>query len=272
MTVSPCLGIIAGHGDLPRDLIQACKAQGIPFYILAFEGQTDPAFLIDTPHDWVSLGQVGTALKLLKKNHVNRLVMAGYFQRPNWTTLKPDLKGLGLMSKLVGKPLGDDALFRIIISFFEGEGFQVISADDILGNDILIPAGVLTDLHPDAQALSDIERGVRVAKALGLEDVGQSVVMQQGLVLGVEALEGSDALIRRTAPLKQQGPGGVFIKIIKPQQDTRVDRSVIGPQTVKEAAAAGLRGIAAEAQGVILLNPEETIRLANTHHIFIVGI
>lgn len=267
-----CLGIIAGHGELPCDILRACKSHGIDPYILAYEGQTDPDFVQGLSHEWVGLGQVGKALKALRAHHVSHLVMAGYFDRPAWSTVKPDLKGMALMAKLVGKPMGDDGLFRVIIDFFEGEGFTVLSPDDLLGTDAMIPLGPLTTVIPDAQALSDIKRGFHVAKALGTQDVGQSVVVQQGLVLGVEALEGSDCLIARTADLKQEGLGGVFIKVIKPGQDTRVDRSVIGPETIRQVSKSGLRGIAAEAKNVILLQKDETIALANDLGLFIIGV
>ena len=254
-----CLGIIAGHGDLPRDIIQACQRQNIPYYIMAYDGQTDPKFVQGLPHDWVGLGQAGKTIKHFETNKVDHIVMAGYFNRPAWSELKPDFKGVALMAKLVGKPMGDDGLFRVIVDFFENEGLIVISPEDLLGPKALV-------------SLKDIKRGLSVAKALGAQDVGQSVVVQQGLILGVEALEGSDELIKRTASLKQEGPGGVFVKVIKPNQETRVDRAVIGPRTVEYAAEAGLRGIAAEADHVILLNKDETIALADAKGLFITGV
>lgn len=267
-----CLGIIAGHGDLPRDIIQACQRQNVPYYIMAYEGQTDPKFVQNLPHDWVGLAQASKTIKLFKGHHVDHIVMAGYFNRPAWSELKPDFKGISLMAKLVGKPMGDDGLFRVIVDFFESEGFEVISPEDLLGPEVMVTLGTLTQAQPDGQALQDIERGLKVAKALGTLDVGQSVVVQQGLVLGVEALEGSDKLIKRTADLRQDGLGGVFVKVIKPHQETRVDRAVIGPMTVEQAAKAGLRGIAAEANHVILLNKEETLALADEKGLFITGV
>ncbi len=267
-----CLGIIAGHGDLPRDIIQACQMQKIPYYIMAYDGQTDRKFVQGLPHDWVGLGQAGKTIKHFKTNKVDHIVMAGYFNRPAWSDLKPDLKGVALMAKLVGKPMGDDGLFRVIVDFFENEGLIVISPEDLLGPKAMVSLGTLTKEQPDEQALKDIRRGLDVAKALGAQDVGQSVVVQQGLVLGVEAIEGSDNLIKRTASLKQDGLGGVFVKVIKPNQETRVDRAVIGPRTVEYAAQAGLRGIAAEADHVILLNKDETIALADSKGLFITGV
>lgn len=266
------LGIIAGSGDLPKSLIDACQKKKIEYYLLAYEGHTDPSFVKGQPHDWVTLGEVGKTLQLLRDHKVDRLVMAGYFNRPSWKDIKPDLKGAKLLAKVVGKPFGDDGLFRVIVTFFEAEGFQVISVEDIIGQDVMISEGCLTRQAPDEKAWQDIERGFKVAKALGQLDVGQSVVVQQGLILGVEALEGSDALIERTKSLRQKGPGGVFVKVLKPGQESRVDRSVIGPKTVVSAVKAGLQGIAAQANHVILLEKEKTIALANENKIFLIGV
>jgi Uncharacterized protein conserved in bacteria len=273
----PTLGIIAGYGDLARDVITSCHAQGRAYFIIAYEGQTDPSLVQGHPHGWVTLGKVGKTLKLLHDHHCRCVVMAGYFNRPSWSEMSPDFKGAKLMANLIGKPMGDDGLFRVIINFFEAEGFTVLSPEEILSQPTLMPAGCLTNAEPDHQALVDIERGLKVARALGLVDVGQAVVIQQGLVLGVEALEGSDHLIARCGELQQSQsqrhlPGGVFVKVVKPNQDTRVDRSVIGPQTVQAAYEAGLRGIAGEANRVILLNQQASIALANQYNIFITGV
>ncbi len=266
------IGIVAGNGDLVRDVIQCCLSQKIPFHVLAYEGQTDTKLIQNTPHTWLKLGQAGKALKTFKENNVTTVVMAGYFNRPSWSDIKPDIKGVKLLSKLVGKPMGDDGLFRVIIDFFEQEGFDVISPEDIIGGDTLIAEGILTQKKPSEQDYIDIQRGFKVAKGIGRLDIGQSVVMQNGLVLGVEALEGSDNLIKRTADLKADKQGGVFVKVIKPGQDTRVDRSVIGPETVLNAANAGLSGIAAETKSIIIINKDQTIALANEKGLFIIGI
>ena len=266
------VGIIAGYGDLARDVINECKSRGEDYYILAYENQTDSDLVSGHPHDWVTLGKVSKALKLLRDNDVDQIVMAGYFNRPSWNEIKPDLKGAVLLSKLAGKPMGDDGLFRGIVDFFEGEGFKVISPDDFIGKESFVPEGCLTKVKPDEQAKVDIKRGMKVAKGLGKLDVGQGVVVQRGLVLAVEAIEGTDEMIKRSATLAKQGSGGILVKVIKPEQDIRVDRSVIGDNTVRVAAQAGLRGIAVEADSVILLNKDETIALANKRGIFIVGV
>ena len=131
---------------------------------------------------------------------------------------------------------------------------------------------MLGERRPDAQALADIAHGQRIARALGALDIGQAVVVQQGLVLGVEAIEGTDALIRRCAGLRRDGPGGVLVKVEKPGQEQRADRPTIGPQTVTLAAEAGLSGIAVEAGATIVLDRDEVIDIADRAGLFVVGI
>jgi DUF1009 family protein len=113
---------------------------------------------------------------------------------------------------------------------------------------------------------------VTVARTLGVLDIGQAVVVQQGLVLGVEAIEGTDALIQRVGPLRRDGPGGVLVKVAKPQQDRRIDLPTIGPATIAQAAAAGLRGIAIEAGGAIILDKAATAAAADEAGLFLLGL
>jgi len=147
----------------------------------------------------------------------------------------------------------------------------VIGPDQVLRAG-LAPEGVLGRLRPDAQALADIDHARRIARALGALDIGQAVVVQQGLVLGVEAIEGTDALLRRCAKLRREGPGGVLVKVEKPGQEQRADRPTIGPQTVALAVAAGLRGIAVEAGATIVLDRDEVVNAADRAGLFVVGI
>ena len=120
--------------------------------------------------------------------------------------------------------------------------------------------------------MADIAHAERIARALGALDIGQAVVVQQGLVLGVEAIEGTDALLRRCAGLRREGPGGVLVKVEKPGQEQRADRPTIGPQTVALAAEAGLRGIAVEAGATIVLDRDEVVAAADRAGLFVFGI
>lgn len=269
------LGIIAGLGDLPSKVVQACQNQERPYHILAFENQSDTSFVSCHPHSWLQLAKAGKTISTLKQNQITHIVMAGYFKRPEWNDLKPDLKGVKLLGKIAGKSLGDDGLLRIIIDFFESEGFVVVSPEDIMGEESLIEEGILSQKKPTQQDYVDIQRGFEVAKALGALDVGQGCVVQNGVVLGVEAFEGTNELIKRSANLansESQMAKGVFVKVIKPQQDKRVDRSVIGPETLKQIAKSGFSGVAAEANEILMIDRQKCIEIANAHNLFLIGI
>jgi DUF1009 family protein len=208
---------------------------------------------------------------LLRENNVGELVLAGGIRRPSLTALRPDWRAAKLFARIGYRALGDDGLLSAVVSELEREGFRVIGPDQLLAS-ALIPEGPLGKIHPDMQSGADIERGLRVARMLGALDVGQAVIVQQGLVLGVEAIEGTDELIRRCAPLRREGMGGVLVKVEKPGQERRADRPTIGPCTVLLAAETGLRGIAIEANGTIVLDRHEVIRAADAAGLFVVGV
>ena len=173
-----------------------------------------------------------------------------------------------------GRPrraLGDDGLLRAVTGELEGEGFRVVATQDVF-RDLLTPAGNLGAFAPDAQAEVDIARGVEVIRALGHLDVGQAVIVQQGIVLGVEAIEGTDALITRCGALRREGRGGVLVKLVKPDQDRSLDMPSLGPATVRMAVQAGLAGIAFEARGALVIQREDMIRVADENEIFLLAI
>lgn len=265
------LGILAGGGTLPRRLAEAASGQGRPVFLIAFHGQTESATVADLPHAWVRLGEAGRAIAALKDAGVKDLVMAGPVRRPSWSELGLDWRGAQLVARIGARALGDDGLLKAVVRELEGEGFRLIGADDLLA-DMLVRPGLLGRNTADEQALSDIARGIEVGLALGRVDVGQAVVVQQGLVLGVEAIEGTDALLRRAKELRRAGPGGVLVKIAKPQQDRRVDLPTIGQTTIERAAEAGLRGVAIEAAGTLMIDAASCIGAADRLGLFLIGL
>jgi DUF1009 family protein len=264
------LGIIAGSGALPRRLVDACRAVGRDIFVLALEGAAEPQVLEGVPHAWCRLGAAAKGLAILRENQVSELVLAGGVRRPSLAALRPDWRAAKLFARIGYRALGDDGLLSAVVDELEREGFRVIGADQVLVAG-LAAEGPLGRSRPDAQAMADIERGLRIARALGALDIGQAVVVQQGLVLGVEAIEGTDALLRRCARLRREGSGGVLVKVEKPGQEQRADRPTIGPRTVALAAAAGLCGIAVEAGTTIVLDRDEVAAAADRAGLFVVG-
>jgi hypothetical protein len=187
------------------------------------------------------------------------------------SAIRPDWRAAKFFAKVGYRMLGDDGLLSAVVKELEIEGFRLIGAHELL-DATAVPEGPLGRVRPDADADADIKRGIRLALAIGALDVGQAVVVQQGLVLGIEAIEGTDALLRRCGGLRREGVGGVLVKLAKPQQESRIDRPTIGARTVTIAAEAGLRGIAVEAGATLMLDREAVIRAADEAGLFVVGV
>ncbi len=265
------LGILAGGGQLPVRVIEACRATGRDFFVLAFEGQTDPATVVDTPHRWVRLGAVGAALDHLHAAGVSEVVMAGPVRRPSLEELRPDWRGAMFLAKVGVRAFGDDGLLSAIVRELEAEGFRVIGADDVFES-LRTPEGLVGTLAPPEESKIDIARGIEVLRTIGPLDIGQAVVVQQGVVLGVEAIEGTDALLERCGRVRREGRGGVLVKMSKPGQERRVDLPTIGPDTVAGAASAGLCGIALEAGRTLIIDRPAVARAADEAGLFVVGV
>jgi hypothetical protein len=241
-------------------------------FLVGLEGHAEPNVLAPFPHAMVRLGAGGRILRLLRSNHVRDVVLVGLVRRPSLLDLRPDAEGLRILAR-IGRAAfaGDDGLLAAVMRVLGEEGFAIVGPHEIL-TEAVGPSGLLTSRAPDAQAMADIARGVAVGRALGAADVGQSCVVQQGLVLCVEAIDGTDAMLSRASTLARHGPGGVLVKVVKPGQDRRADLPTIGPTTIRAAAAAGLRGVAFEAGGTILAEREATIAAADAAGLFLLGI
>jgi DUF1009 family protein len=262
---------VAGSGGLPRRLIDSCRSAGRRIFVLALEGEADRETVAAVPHAWCRLGGAASGLDLLRAHGVAELVLAGGVHRPSLASLRPDWRAAKFLARVGYRALGDDGLLSAVIKELEREGFRVIGADEVL-RQAGLPEGPIGQIRPDADAMADIAYGMRLARAIGALDIGQAVVVQQGLVLGVEAIDGTDALIRRCASLHRDGPGGVLVKAEKPGQESRADRPTIGPKTVRLAAESGLAGIAAQAGATLVVDRDEVVRLADAAGLFVVGV
>ena len=265
------LGVIAGGGTLPLRVMQAAAAMGRPVHVVVLEGHGDPAAYVGQSHVTLRWGLAAQMLSWLRQNGVREVVLAGKVARPSLLSLRPDAASMKLIAR-IGRAAfnGDDSILRAVMKVLAEEGFEVIGAQALLAG-LLPQAALLAGPMPDDIARADIARGLAVCHAIGAVDVGQSVVVQQGLVLGVEAIEGTDALILRAGALKREGPAPILVKAPKPAQSTLADLPTIGPKTVDSALAAGLRGLAFQAGGTILLERETTIAAAEAAGIFLLA-
>jgi DUF1009 family protein len=266
------LGILAGGGPFPGQVAAAATSAGRDVFILAFQDYAEPAVVSGYKHAYARVGAAGRILSLLHEHNCRDIVLVGPVRRPSLLDLRPDLEGTKILAR-IGRAAyaGDDGLLAAIVRVFAEEGFRVLGAHEIIA-EALGPRGVLGAVSPDAQARADIDRGIAVVRALGAADVGQGCIVQQGIVLAVEAVEGTDQMMARSAALARPGPGGVLVKLVKPGQDRRTDLPAIGPRTLTAAAQAGLRGVAFEAGGTLLTDRAACVAEADRLGLFLVGV
>ena len=198
------------------------------------------------------------------------MVMAGSLKRPSLRSLKMDAAGVKWIAKIGRKAFGDDGLLSGIITLLETEGFRVLGPQDILQH-ILAPSGTIGKYDPTDEELEDIQKGISILKALAPFDIGQGVILENGVVMAMEAIEGTDAMLDRTHAYKREKSAGVLVKMCKPQQEKRIDLPTIGPHTVKKAATIGLRGIAVQAGASNIIDLETVKKLADQKGLFIYG-
>ncbi len=268
----PTLGILAGGGRLPGQVAAAARAAGRSVFMIGLEGFADPAVLAPWPHEVVRILAAARIIAALREHGCQDLVLVGPVRRPSLLDLRPDAEGARILAR-IGRAAfaGDDGLLAAVVRVFAEEGFRVVGAHEIL-NEALGPMGLLSRAAPDSVSMADIRRGIAVARALGAIDVGQGCVVQQGMVLAVEAAEGTDAMLARCASLARPGRGGVLVKLVKPGQDRRADLPTIGPETLRGAADAGLRGVAFEAGGTILAERDAAVAAADATGLFLLGL
>jgi len=265
------LGIIAGGGNLPEKLVAACDKKGIEVFIIAIEGHTEPQVYSGRHYMMTRLGAGGQMIETLRAHDIKDIVLIGGVRRPSLMEMKPDMWTAKFFAKVGLKSFGDNGILTALDNALRDEGFTVHGVQDFV-HDLLAPAGLIGKHKPEKENHADIERGLLIARELGSLDVGQSVIIQEGLVLGVEGVEGTDELIRRCSAYKRKGQGGILVKACKPQQDRNLDLPTIGPQTVITCIEAGLAGIVIEAGQSLLLEPEKVAELADMNKIFVLSV
>ena len=272
------LGLIAGGGELPRAVAMAARNAGRAVFVVPLTGSVTEDWIKDFPHEFLSPGEPGRIIKALKGAGVAEVLLAGKVDRPKFQDLKLDAKGVLLLPKAIAAAKkGDDALLRFIVGICEDAGLTAISVAQAAPA-LVAEEGVLGAVVPDAEHRADIERAFKIVHALGALDVGQAAVVCEGLALSVEAAEGTDAMLLRIPGLRESLRGtadkkrGVLAKALKPLQDAKTDMPVVGVQTVRNAAAAFLAGIAVEAGAALILDKQAVAAEADRLGLFVVGV
>lgn len=272
------LGLIAGGGALPVEIANHCAEVGRPLFVVRLRGFAG-AELDEFPGAEVGLAEVGKCIKVLKQAGCEAVCLVGNVSRPDFKALKPDLRGMAILPGVIkAAKHGDDALLRVVLDEFAKEGFVIEGAHEANGS-LTLGIGPLGKVSPKAEHKLDIDRALMVAREIGKLDIGQGAIVCDGLVLAVEAQEGTDAMLRRVAhdiPTAIRGqPGaykGVLAKAPKPIQETKIDMPTIGVATIQRAAAAGLAGVVGEAGRLLVLDRDQVIALADELGLFVFGV
>ncbi|MFO1247990.1 MAG: UDP-2,3-diacylglucosamine diphosphatase LpxI [Alphaproteobacteria bacterium] len=241
-------------------------------------GSVTEDWVKDFPHEFLSPGEPGRIVKAMKTAGVSQVLLAGRVDRPKFSEMKLDAKGMLLLPKAIAAAKkGDDALLRFIVGICEDEGLAAISVPEAAPA-LVAQDGLLGRIAPESEHRSDILQAFRIVHALGALDVGQAAVVCEGLALAVEAAEGTDAMLSRIAGLRESLRGtaekkrGVLVKALKPTQDRKTDLPVVGVQTVRNAAAAYLAGIALEAGAALILDKAAVAAEADRLGLFVIGL
>jgi len=263
------LGLIAGNGAFPILLAQEARKRGDRVILAALKEEADP--ILEKHADeitWLSIGQLGKIISFFKTHQVTHAVMAGQVKHTQlFKNIIPDLRAAKILAKAVNKKA--ESILSLVIQEFEAEGIQFLSSITYLEH-WLCPEGVLTERRLSSDQEADIAFGAPLAKTIAGQDIGQTLVVKDKSVIAVEAMEGTDACIRRAGEVA--GPGCVIIKVARPKQDLRFDVPVVGLRTVQSASQSGARVLALEAGKTLLLDKDALIKEANASQLVITGL
>ena len=262
------LGIIAGNGVYPQLLADSARKAGVKKIIAAaFTGETDPELAqhVDLI-EWMRVGQLNRLLKFFRAQDIHHAMMAGQIAPKNLFDLRPDWKALMLLGKL--KQRNAESIFAAIANELTNVDMDLLPATTFL-EDSLAPSGLIAGPKLSRQEQDDVDLGWKTAKEIAGLDIGQTIIVKNGTVVAVEALEGTNDAIRRSGALAREG--AVMVKVAKPKQDMRFDVPVIGLETIRICTEARLRVIAVEAGKTLLLERDSIVDLANRAKISIVA-
>jgi DUF1009 family protein len=263
------LGLIAGNGRFPFLVAAAARSAGRRVVAVAIREETDAALAaeVDEIH-WVGLGELARCISTLRNSGVREAVMAGQVKhRRIFSGIVPDLKLLGVLARLAIK--NTDSLIGGVADVLKEEGIELLPSTLLLSDQLASP-GRLTRRAPSKDERKDIAYGEEVGHLLAGKDLGQTVVIKDRAAVALEAMEGTDEVIRRAGRIA--GPGCTVVKVAKPHQDMRFDVPVVGPGTLEAMVEAGARTLAVAAKKTLLLDRERFLARADAAGIAVVGI
>jgi DUF1009 family protein len=271
------VAIICGGGAFPGAVASAISKSGREVYLFLLRGYADPA-LEQYPHEWTKLGSLAKFAGSSKRRGIMEIVFIGSVVRPRLSQIGLDWKSALLLPRLAKLFLGgDNTLLSGVAKIFEENGLALRGPHEV-APELLVPEGLATNLEPSARESEDVQVGFDLLRTIGRFDVGQAAVIAGKRVVAIEGAEGTEGLLARVAEMRRNGRlklaarDGVLVKIPKPSQDRRVDMPAIGMDTVAQAKAAGLAGVAIEAGGALMLDAQKLIEAADNAGVFVVAL
>jgi len=263
------IAVIAGALRLPFLVVESLRRQGYQPYVIGLKNFCDPAL---SPDLWVRLGAAGSAIKALRRHKISQIIMVGALGHPSLSDIRPDFASIKILARIMKNQNGYDSMLVTLLSEIEKLGFKILPPQNLCP-DLTFVRGIITQAKPTKSDLSDIQRGIEVSRTIGRMDIGQSAIVHKQ-VLALEAAEGTAEMLNRVISMraKNKYKGGVMVKLIKPGQDLRVDITAIGPDTIRDLAAARLHGLIVDAKNCWIIDMPQVLELANRHRIFIQAI
>lgn len=265
--------ILAGNGFLPINIINSLHGKKIDFFSLIISESGWDRKIEKFNFKVVSLGKILTEILKLKKLGFNSIVMAGNIKRPVISNIKPDIKSLKLLPRFAKVLLkgGDNLLLKFIISELEKLNFKVFDIKEICP-ELFLKSGLHSKKKLSKINVNDGKRGRLILSSLSKFDIGQSIIVQQGTVIGIEAIEGTDNLIKRSIKNIKDGEKPTLIKLFKKNQESRADLPTLGLNTVKLCKKYSIGGIIFSGNKTLFIDSEEIISEINNHKMFLLGL
>ena len=265
------VGILAGGGKLPLLIAQSLLHNKYDVHIFCIENFSNIELYKNFNFGIISLNSLSRILEKLKKNNIEKIIMVGCVKRPSIKDIKFDINTLKLIKNYALDSQGDDKLLSTISIFFENNGFKTLKWKNIC-KDLFIQNNYLTLKKPNKQSLENKDKGLKIFNIIGKADLSQSMIIQNKIILGIEAAEGTDELIKRCHQYKKKGDKGILLKLSKYKQDSNLDIPVIGLQTVNNLKKYDYEGIFLEKNKCIIIEKSEVINFCNVNNLFIASI
>jgi len=263
-------GIIAGGGKLPLIIYNSLLKKNKETYIIGIKNNFNSKKIKNNFIE-VKLGSLSKILNFLKKNKIKYLIFAGSIKRPGVMDFTLDFKAINFLKNSRLDKLGDNNLLKIISNYFEKKGYKFINWNSYCP-DLFAYDNFLTTKKPSKKAYENLTKGLNVFKYYGKSDVGQSLIIQNNIILGLESIEGTDNLIKRCVNYKRKGDKGILLKLMKYSQDIRFDLPTIGINTIKLIKKYNYEGIFIQKKYCLIIEKEKVIKFANTNNLFIAGV